>query len=79
MFLMFHLERHPRKGFEATLAGVLLDLGVRLEVGPQVGSVGEGSMALVALKGLLAGVGPDVALEEPGAAEGFSANFALAR
>lgn len=35
-------------------------------------------MALVAFEGLLAGVGADVALEQPGPAEGLAAYFALA-
>lgn len=79
VLLVFHLEGHSREGFEATFAGVFLDLRVGLQMGPQVGPVGEGSMALVALEGLLARVRPDVALKQPRSAEGLAADFALAR
>ena len=66
-----------RKGLVALLADVGLDVGVRLDVGAQVGLVGKGLVALRAGKGLLARVGPDVALEEPGAAEALAAQVAL--
>lgn len=49
-----------------------------LEVGAQIGSVGEGPMALVTFEWLFTGVCPNVSLEKPGPTEGFAADFALA-
>lgn len=72
-------ERHPGEGLVAGGAGVLLDVGVRLEVSPEVAAVGEAAVALRALEGLLSRVGSDVALQEPRAREGLSAQVALAR
>lgn len=71
-------ERHPRKGLGAVGAGVLLDVGMSLKMGPQVGAVGEGSVAEGTGKGLLAGVRADVPLQEPRAREGFAAQHTLA-
>lgn len=51
--------------------------GVCLHVGAEVRAVSKGFATLGAAKGLLAGVGPHVALEEPRAAEGFPTAFAL--
>lgn len=70
---------HPGEGLVAGGAGVLLDVGVRLEVSPEVAAVGEAAVALRALEGLLSRVGSDVALQEPRAREGLSAQVALAR
>jgi len=71
-------ERHPREGLVAHLAGVLLDVHVGLLMGSQVRAVGKGSWAVGALEGLLAGVGADVSLEQPGSREGLAADRALA-
>lgn len=78
MFFVLNLERHPRECFKAAFARVFLHLGVSLEVRPQVGSICEGPMTLVALEWFLASVRSDVALEEPGPTEGLAANLALA-
>lgn len=66
-----------RKAFVAALAGVVLEGRVRLHVGAQVGAVGEGLSTVGAGKGFLPGVGPHVALQEPGSAEGFATHCAL--
>ena len=66
------------EGLVALLADVGLDVGVRLDVGAQVGLVGEGLAALRAGEGLLARVRPDVALQQPGPAEALAAQVALA-
>jgi len=55
-----------------------LGVRVRLDVGTQVALVGEGLLANAALEGLLAGVGADVALEEPRSREALAAGRALA-
>lgn len=51
-----------------------MGLKVRSEVAP----VGEGPLAVLAVEGLLAGVRPDVPLEEPRSGEGLSAKVTLA-
>lgn len=61
----------------AALAGVVLERRVCLHVGPQVGAVGEGFATVGAGKRFLPSVGPHVALQEPGPAEGFTAHRAL--
>ena len=71
-------QRHARKGLVTLEALVLLDVAVRLHVGAQIRSVGEGARTNVALEGLLARVGAHVALEEPGPREALAAELALA-
>ena len=71
-------EGHPAEGFVAARAGVLLVLEVGLEVGPQVGLVGEPPGAVGAGEGLLPGVGPHVSLQQPGPGERFAALGTLA-
>lgn len=46
---------------------------------PQIGAVGKRPIANIALERLLAGMGPDVTLQQPGSRERFAANVALAR
>ena len=62
---MFGQQRHPGEGLPTLGARVLLDLGVSLQVGPQVGSVGERPPAVITPEGLLARVRPDVTLKQP--------------
>lgn len=47
-------ERHSGEGFRAVLALVLLHVRVRLQVGPEVGSVGKRAAAVRARERLLA-------------------------
>ena len=61
------------EGLVALGADVGLLRVVRLLVGPQVGPVGKGLITNLAGEGLLAGVGPDVALEQPGPGEALAA------
>lgn len=65
------------KAFMAAFAGIVLEGRVSLHVGPQVGAVGEGFAAVCTGKGFLSCVGPHVALQEPGPAEGFVTHCAL--
>lgn len=65
------------KAFVAAFAGVVLEGRVRLHVGAQVGAVGEGFTTVGAGERFLPGVGPHVALQEPGSTEGFAAHRAL--
>lgn len=66
-------QGHSREGPGARLALVFLDIRVGLEMGSQVGAVSKGAAAVGAGEGLLAGVGPDVALQQPGPGEGLPA------
>lgn len=75
---MLEQQGHAREGAAAGLAAVLLDVRVRLQVGPQVGAVGERSAAVRAGERLLARVRPDVSLQQPGPREGLAAQLALA-
>ena len=50
---------------------------MRLHVSSQVGSVGECFAAVGTCEGFLSGVGPHVALQEPGPTKGFTAHRAL--
>lgn len=61
----------------AAFAGVVLEGGVRLHVGAQVGAVGEGFATVGAGERFLSGVRPHVALQEPGPTEGFAAHRAF--
>lgn len=56
-------QGHPREGLAAVGAGVLLDVGVGLEVSSQVGTVREGSVAERTGERFLARVSADVSLE----------------
>jgi len=71
-------QGHPREGLGATGAGVLLDVRVGLQMGPQIRAIGEGPVAVLAAEGLLARVGANVSLEEPWSGEGLAAQVALA-
>jgi len=71
-------QAHAAEGLLAAGAGVLLVLEVGLQVRAQVGLVSEGSGALCAGEGFLAGVGAEVALQQPGPGEGLAALVALA-
>ena len=76
--LVFGEQRHARERLAALLARVALDVRVRLQVGAQVGPVGEGARAVRTREGLLARVGADVALQQPRPREGLAAEHALA-
>lgn len=71
-------EGHSGEGLTAVGTGILLHLGVGLEVSPQVGAVCEGPVAVLAGEWLLSSVSPDVSLEEPRSGEGLPAELALA-
>ena len=66
------------KLFAASVAAKGLDVAVSLDVGPQVALVRKTLAALVTVVRLLSCVGPDVALEQPGAGEGLATEGALA-
>lgn len=55
-------QGHPGESLGAVGARVLLDVGMGLKVGPEVGAVGEGSVTQGAGERLLARVRADVAL-----------------
>lgn len=69
--------RFECKAFAAALARVVLEGRVCLHVGSQVGAVGEGLAAVSAGERFLAGVRSHVALQQPGSAEGLTAQRAL--
>lgn len=71
-------QGHPAEGLGARRARVLLHVRMRLQMGAQVRAVGESTLAVLAVEGLLAGVRADVALQQPGAGEGLAADVALA-
>ena len=62
---MFDEQREARERLGAAVAGVLLELGVRLQVCAQVRPVGERAAALRARERPLAGVRAHVALQQP--------------
>ena len=66
------------KLFAASVAAKGLDVAVSLDVSPQVALVRKTLAALVTVVRLLSRVGPDVALEQPGAGEGLATEGALA-
>lgn len=76
--LMLRQQRHSAKGLTARVAGVLLDVTVSLQVGPEVAPVGERAVAVLAAERLLAGVRPDVALKQPRPGERLAAHVTLA-
>lgn len=69
---VFVKQRHPGEGLVTGDTGVLLDVSVGLEVSPQVAAVSEAAVTLRTLEGFLSGVGPDVALQQPGPREGLA-------
>lgn len=71
-------EGHPGEGLPAGAARVLFDVGMSLQMGPEVGPVCEGSGAVRTREGLLSSVRADVALEQPRPGERLTAEFALA-
>ena len=71
-------QAHAAECLLAAGARVLLVLEVSLQVGAQVGLVGEGAATLGAGEGLLPSVGPQVTLEQPRPGEGLAALLALA-
>ena len=75
---VFVEESHPAEGPLAARTGVLLVLQVSLQMGPQVGLVCKGPGTVGAGKGLLPGVGPHVALQQPGPGKGLSTLRTLA-
>lgn len=75
---MLRQQGHPAEGLAAGAARVLLHVAVRLEVRPEVTPVCERTVAVLAAEGLLAGVRPDVALEQPRPRERLAAEVALA-
>ena len=75
---MLGQQTHAAEGLLAAGTRVLLVLQVGLQVGAQVGLVGEGAATLGAGEGLLPGVGPQVTLEQPRPGEGLAALLALA-
>lgn len=75
---VFAQQRHPGKCLAAPGTRVLLNIRVRLQVSPQVRSVGECSTAVVARKRFFSSVGANVTLEEPRSRESLSTQMALA-
>lgn len=72
-------QRHAAERLAARRTRVLLHVRVGLQVGAQVGPVGESPVAVLARERLLAGVGADVALQQPRPAERLAAYVAYAR
>lgn len=70
-------QRHPRERLRARGARVLLDVRVRLQMGPEIRSVGERPVAVAARKRFFASVCADVALQQPRSRERFAADRAL--
>lgn len=75
---MLRQQGHPREGLAAVGAGVLLDVGVCLEVGTEVGAVGEGPVTKRTRERFLTGVCTDVSLQQPRPREGFATEDTLA-
>lgn len=69
--------RFECKAFAAAPARVVLEGRVRLRVGSQVGTVGEGLAAVSTGERFLASVRPHVAPQQPGSAEGLTTQQAL--
>lgn len=69
-------QRHAAERARADPALVLLDLGVGLEMGSQVGAVGEGAVTVRAGERPLTCVRADVSSQEPGSGEGLPAGGA---
>lgn len=65
-------QRHTAECTRADAALVLLDLGVGLEVGPQVGAVGKGPVTMRAGERPLTCVCANVSSQEPWSGEGLS-------
>lgn len=76
---MLREQRHSAECLVTPVAGILLDVAVGLQVGPQVAPVGEGTVAVRTGEWLLAGMRPDVTLKQPRSGERFAALLALAR
>lgn len=72
-------QRHARKSLAAVLARVFLHVRVGLQMRAQIGTVGERPSAVLARERLLAGVRPDVSLQQPRPRKRLSAQLALAR
>jgi len=62
---MFDEQRQTREGLGTTVTCVLLELGVGLKVGAQVGAVGEGAATLRAGERAFTGVSTQVSLQQP--------------
>lgn len=75
---MLGQQRHSAEGLAAGRARVLFHIRMCLQVSPQIRSVGERALAVLAVERLFTGVCSDVALQQPWAGEGLSANVALA-
>jgi len=76
---MFDEQRQARERLGAAVAGVLLELGVRLQVRAQVGPVGEGSAALRTGERAFARVRAKMSLEQPRPRERLAAQLAPTR
>jgi len=76
---MFGEQRHAAEGFTASRARVLLHVRVGLQVRAQIGPIGERAVTVLARERFLAGMRAYVALQQPRAAESFTAQFAYAR
>ncbi|RUS88314.1 hypothetical protein EGW08_003952, partial [Elysia chlorotica] len=72
-------QGHAGEGLPTARAPVLLHVRVGLEVGAQVGPVGERAATVAAPERLLPGVCPHVPLEQPGPGESLAACGTLAR
>lgn len=71
-------EGHPGEGLTTGGTRVLLHFRMRLEVRPQVGPVGESPVTVLTREGFLAGVRPDMSLQQPRPTERLAAQLALA-
>lgn len=71
-------QGHAAEGLAARRTGILFHVRMRLQMRPQIRSVGKGPLAMLAVEGLLARVRPDVALQQPRPRESLSADVALA-
>lgn len=77
--IVFGEQRHPREGFAAGRARVLLHIGMGLQMGTQIRLIGEGAMTILATERFVAGVGANVSLQQPWPREGLTAQMTLAR
>ena len=72
-------QRHPRKSSVAVFALILFYEAMGLHVSPQVGSIRKCSIANLTFEGLLAGVRPVVALQQPRPRKRLAADLAFTR
>lgn len=76
--LVFHEERHPRKGTRAVRARILFHRGMSLQVCSKIRTIRECTLTFWALVRFFARVRANMTLKQPRTAERLSTNRALA-